>query len=60
MTITGLGKAEHAMTDHPDYRAWLASVGFARSDVYIEGWDDEADESDDEWRARCAAGTGRG
>lgn len=30
----------------PEMRELLAEAGFARSDVYIEGWDDEADESD--------------
>jgi len=35
MTITGLTKAQHAQTDHPHYREWLGSVGFARSDVEV-------------------------
>jgi SAM-dependent methyltransferase len=30
----------------PEMRELLAEAGFVRSDVYIEGWDDEADESD--------------
>ena len=43
MTITGLTKAQHAQVAHPDYRAWLGSVGFARTDVEI-GVVDEAGE----------------
>ena len=41
MTITGLTKAQHAQTDHPHYREWLGSVGFARSDVEVMVADDD-------------------
>ena len=41
MTITALSKAQHAQTDHPHYRDWLASVGFARTDVEIAVVDED-------------------
>jgi acyl-CoA synthetase (AMP-forming)/AMP-acid ligase II len=36
MTITGLDKAMHADSTHPDYEARLASAGFARTAVAVK------------------------
>ncbi|MBM3568034.1 MAG: long-chain fatty acid--CoA ligase [Alphaproteobacteria bacterium] len=36
MTITHLTKAQHALRDHPRWRAWLGSAGQARSDVEVK------------------------
>jgi SAM-dependent methyltransferase len=36
----------------PELRDLLREAGFAGSDVYVEGWDDEADESDGVFRKR--------
>ena len=44
MTVTGLSKAHHAMTDHPRYHDWLASVGFPRTGVEVR----VVDENDDD------------
>ncbi len=43
-----------------DWRLWtlpeltelMREAGFARADVYVEGWDDDADESDETYRLR--------
>ncbi|HVS63083.1 MAG TPA: class I SAM-dependent methyltransferase [Thermoanaerobaculia bacterium] len=36
----------------PELRELLAEAGFSRSDVYVEGWDEEADEPDGIFRLR--------
>ena len=36
----------------PELRELLADAGFVTSDVYVEGWDDEEDESDGVFRKR--------
>lgn len=36
----------------PELRELLAEAGFARTDVYVEGWDDEEDEPDGEFVLR--------
>jgi SAM-dependent methyltransferase len=36
----------------PELRELLEEAGFSRSDVYVEGWDDEADEPDGVFRLR--------
>jgi hypothetical protein len=36
----------------PELRELLAEAGFARSEVYVEGWDDETDEADGVYRRR--------
>ena len=41
MTITGLDKAMHSETTHPDYEARLASVGVARTGVIFRIVDEE-------------------
>ena len=41
MTITALGKADHAETDHPRRRERLESVGLPRTDVEVRVVDDE-------------------
>ncbi|HVS13012.1 MAG TPA: class I SAM-dependent methyltransferase [Thermoanaerobaculia bacterium] len=37
----------------PELRELLAEAGFERSDVYVEGWDDEADEPDGVFRLKA-------
>jgi len=36
----------------PEVRELLLEAGFARADVYVEGWDDDADEADGVFRRR--------
>jgi acyl-CoA synthetase (AMP-forming)/AMP-acid ligase II len=44
MTITGLGKAMHAETQHPAHEARLASVGVARTGVAVRIVDEDGRE----------------
>jgi SAM-dependent methyltransferase len=56
--LRGGKKLRRAFTYHwrlwtiPELREILAEAGFEGSDVYIEGWDDEADETDGVFRKR--------
>ena len=38
----------------PELRELAADAGFVQTDVYVEGWDDEADESDGVFRKRSS------
>lgn len=56
--LRGGKKLRRAFTYHwrlwtiPELREILAEAGFEGSDVYVEGWDDEADETDGVFRKR--------
>jgi hypothetical protein len=57
--LRGGKKLRRAFTYHwrlwtlPELREILAEAGFAGSDVYVEGWDDDADETDGVFRKRA-------
>ena len=37
----------------PELQELLLEAGFARTDVYVEGWDEEADDTDGVFRRRA-------